>query len=327
MNGKFANALQSVACACLAAVGAMSVPGSAQAAAYVGNQASGTVSVIDTERDELTRTLPDHGKIGGKVQAVVTDRAEKTAFAVDADANALVAIDVATGRIMRSLDVGQAPEGASLSPSGKTIAVCVENDNKSCLVDVAINRGDPQEIPTQGKNPEHCVFSPRRKMADDEQRDFRRRRHHRSGQGSVGRIVHTIGTPARRRLASGRSDRLVAQENSQRRRRHRRDRPQRDSVDPHRAASGRRDHGTRWETVFVSNGGDGNISAIDAASRKVDRDDCGRQTALEHGAHARWQKAVRCKRPSGDVTVIDAAKLAVIKTIPVGKLPWGVDIP
>ena len=152
MNGKFANALQSVTCACLAAVGAMGVSGSAHASAYVGNQTSGTVSIIDTGRDELTRTLPDHGKIGGKVQAVVTDRAEKTAFAVDADANALVALDVATGRITRSLDVGHAPEGASLSPSGKTIAVCVENDNVVTLVDVDQFR-IVKKIPTRGRIP------------------------------------------------------------------------------------------------------------------------------------------------------------------------------
>src|SRR5207247_1706083 len=63
--------------------------------AYVGNQADGTVSIIDTTTDEVVRTLPDHGKIGTKVQAVIADPAGKTAFVVDAEGNALVVIDIA----------------------------------------------------------------------------------------------------------------------------------------------------------------------------------------------------------------------------------------
>ena len=39
--------------------------------AYVGNQENGTISIIDTTRDEVVRTIPERGRIGQKIQAVV----------------------------------------------------------------------------------------------------------------------------------------------------------------------------------------------------------------------------------------------------------------
>jgi YVTN family beta-propeller protein len=105
--------------------------------AFVGNQGDGTVSIIDTTTDEVVRTLPDHGKIGTKVQAVIADPAGKSAFVVDAESNALVVVDIASGKVRQSIVVGKSPEGASLSPTGKAIAVCVEDDNLVAFVDVA----------------------------------------------------------------------------------------------------------------------------------------------------------------------------------------------
>ena len=48
--------------------------------AFVGNQGDGTVSVIDTGSDKVTRTLPDRNKIGTKIQAVVAQRTVDAAF-------------------------------------------------------------------------------------------------------------------------------------------------------------------------------------------------------------------------------------------------------
>ena len=118
----------------------------------------GNVSIIDTSRDEVLRTLPEHGKLGEKIQAVVADKAEKTVFVVDAEGSMLVAVDIVSGVIKARIPTGKSPEGASLSPSGKQIAVCGEDDNVVTLVDIASLKA-MRTIPTQGKNPEHCVFS------------------------------------------------------------------------------------------------------------------------------------------------------------------------
>jgi len=305
---------------------ALAAPAPAAAYAYVGNQVSGTVSVIDTSTDEVVRTLPDHGKIGKKIQAVVAARDEKHIFVVDADGNDLVEIDTASGKIVKHIPVGRAPEGASLSPSGKTIAVCVEEDNQVVLVDVATATAT-HVIPTQGRNPEHCVFSRDEKwlMTGNENSDdadiidLAKDR-------SVG-LVHTTGRS--RGVAWLPGDRIayVAEENSN----------GVNIVDvPGRRVLRLIPTGLRsadviatrdGKTVFVSNGGAGTISAIDTATEKVIATIAvGKRPwnmALTHDG----KKLYVANGHTGDVSVIDTAKLAVIKTIPVGKLPWGVNIP
>ncbi len=310
----------------LLCAGALAAPTPAAAYAYVGNQVSGTVSVIDTSTDEVVRTLPDHGKIGKKIQAVVAARDEKHVFVVDADGNDLVEIDTASGKIVKHIPVGRAPEGASLSPSGKTIAVCVEEDNQVVLVDVA-TAAATHVIPTQGRNPEHCVFSRDEKwlMTGNENSDdadiidLAKDR-------SVG-LVHTTGRS--RGVAWLPGDRIayVAEENSNGvnvvdvpgRRVLRLIPTGLRSADVIATQDGKR--------VFVSNGGAGTISAIDTATEKVIATiPVGKRPwnmALTHDG----KKLYVANGHTGDVSVIDTAKLAVIKTIPVGKLPWGVDIP
>lgn len=305
---------------------ALAAPAPAAAYAYVGNQVSGTVSVIDTSTDEVVRTLPDHGKIGKKIQAVVAARDEKHIFVVDADGNDLVEIDTASGKIVKHIPVGRAPEGASLSPSGKTIAVCVEEDNQVVLVDVATATAT-HVIPTQGKNPEHCVFSRDEKwlMTGNENSDdadiidLAKDR-------SVG-LVHTTGRSRGVAWLPGDRVAYVAEENSN----------GVNIVDvPGRRVLRLIPTGLRsadviatrdGKTVFVSNGGAGTISAIDTATEKVIATIAvGKRPwnmALTHDG----KKLYVANGHTGDVSVIDTAKLAVIKTIPVGKLPWGVNIP
>ncbi len=301
-------------------------PAAASAYAYVGNQVSGTVSVIDTSSDAVVRTLPDHGKIGRKIQAVVAARDQRHIFVVDAHGNDLVDIDTASGKIVKRIPVGRAPEGASLSPSGKTIAVCVEQDNQVVLVDVA-TAAVTHVIRTQGKNPEHCVFSRDEKwlMTGNENSDdadiidLAKDR-------SVG-LVHTTGRS--RGVAWLPGDRIayVAEESS-------------NGVDiidvPGRRVRTLIPTGLRaadtiatqdGKMVFVSNGGAGTISAIDTATEKVIATiPVGMRPwnmALTHDG----KKLYVANGHTNNVSVIDTAKFTVIKTIPVGRLPWGVDIP
>src|SRR5512141_1849702 len=105
--------------------------------AYVANQNDGTVSVIDTQSDEVVRTLDLHAKTDGKLQAAIADRAEKTLFVVDAAGSKLIVVDLAGGEIRTRIAAGQSPEGASISPNGKQIAVCGEDDNLVTMIDVA----------------------------------------------------------------------------------------------------------------------------------------------------------------------------------------------
>ncbi len=308
-----------------AAVCAMLADFAAADMAYVGNQGSGTVSVIDTATDSVVRTLPANGKIGEKVQAVLGNRAGTRAFAVDAEGNALVVVDEHSGAVGPRLAVGRAPEGASLSPSGKTIAVCVEDDNMVALVDVATEKVT-RKIATQGKNPEHCVFS-----ADE-------RRLLTSNENSndvdlidlvQGRSVALIPTTLKPRGIAwlrGQPLAYVAQEGGGV-----------DVIDVGRRAlmqsikTGLRPADAIGSAddrrVFVSNGGDGTVSVIDTATQKVIATIAvGKRPwnmALTHDG----KKLYVANGRSNTVSVIDTAALAVVQTIAVGELPWGVSIP
>lgn len=295
-------------------------------AAFVGNQGDGTVSVIDTESDKVTRTLPDRNKIGTKVQAVVPDRSGKTAFVVDALGNALIAVDVASGRIETRIAVGKAPEGASLSPDGRTIAVCVEDDNTVTLVDVAARRV-VRKIPTQGKNPEHCAFDPSGHwlLTSNENSDDLDVVDLDAGKSVA--LVHATGHPRgvawlpRGRIA------YVAEEAA----------GGVDVVDVAQRAllasipTGLRPAGAiasrDGARVFVSNGGDGTVSVIDTAARKVLATvPVGKRPwnmALSHDG----RKLYVANGRSNSVSVIDTAALKTLAEIPVGALPWGVAIP
>jgi YVTN family beta-propeller protein len=126
--------------------------------AYVANAGDGTVSVIDTQSDEVMRTLIVHGESGDKLQAAVADRSEKTLFVVDALSGKLVIVDLANGQVKARIGIGKNPAGVSLSASGEQIAVCVAGENKVELIDVATGK-TANTIPTQGKDPEYCQFS------------------------------------------------------------------------------------------------------------------------------------------------------------------------
>jgi YVTN family beta-propeller protein len=298
----------------------------AEPLAYVANQGNGTVSVIDTIRDEVVRTVPSQGSLGKKIQAVVGERTGKTLFVVDAAANALIVVDAVSGRVIRSLDVGRAPEGASMSPSGKTVAVCVEDDNAVALVDVA-TAAITRKIRTQGKNPEHCVFNDDEKwlLASDENSDEVDIIDIKAGRSVA--LVHTSGGPRGIAWLPHQLTAYVAQERG----------GGVDVIDVAKRAIVRSIHtglrpadvivGKDGKFAFVSNGGDATVSAIDTASAKV-------VATMEVGKRP-WNMALTAggkklyvaNGRSNSVSVIDTQALRVLKSIGVGELPWGVEIP
>ena len=294
--------------------------------AYVGNQGNGTVSIIDTARDEVVRSVPVQGSLGKKIQAVVADRAGKRLFVVDAAANALVVVDAGSGHIIRSIDVGRAPEGASMSPSGRTVAVCVEDENAVALVDVATET-ITRKIQTQGRNPEHCVFSDDEKwlLTSDENSDDVDIIDVNAGRSVA--LVHTSGGPRGIAWLPHRLVAYVAQERG----------GGVDVIDVAKHAIIRSIHtglrpadvivGRDGRFAFVSNGGEATVSAIDVAAAKV-------VASMEVGKRP-WNMALTvggkklyvANGRSNSVSVIDTQGLRTLKSISVGELPWGVAIP
>ena len=71
----------------------------------------------------------------------------------------LLIVELPSGRLLRSVPLGDSPEGISLSADGKLLAVALEDDNSVVLLSAPEGK-ELTRIKVKGKNPEHAVFSP-----------------------------------------------------------------------------------------------------------------------------------------------------------------------
>jgi YVTN family beta-propeller protein len=78
--------------------------------------------------------------------------------------------------------------------------------------------------------------------------------------------------------------------------------------------------------VYVSNGGDGNVSVIDTASNKIVATIPVGQRPWNMALTPDGSKLYVANGRSNSVSVIDTANRVKLRDIAVGKLPWGVVI-
>ena len=86
--------------------------------AYVPNEGSGTLTVIDTRTDQEAPVspIPKQGTIGTKLRGVALDLSGKTLFVVDAVRNVVLAIDTASGTVKKTFTNIVSAEGIQLAP-------------------------------------------------------------------------------------------------------------------------------------------------------------------------------------------------------------------
>jgi YVTN family beta-propeller protein len=294
--------------------------------AYVPNQKSGTISVIDTGSDSVTRTLSAKNALGKRLQAIDANAAGTVIYVVDAEHDQLVAIDPATDSVKQSVAIGDDAEGVRLSPSGDTLAVCAEGQHVVLLIDAKTFKIDAR-IPTQGKNPEHCEFTPDGKLLLTSNEgsdnldviDLAQRK-------SVG-VIATSGHPRGAAFVPGTPHVYVAQESA-------------NVVDVIDLAARKKIQSipTALRTagvivshdgkrIYAANGGAGSVSVIDVATHKSIAEIPVGQRPWNMALTPDGKKLYVANGRSNSVSVIDTGTLKVVKDIPVGELPWGVVIP
>lgn len=123
--------------------------------AYVPNEKSGTVSVIDTGTDKVARTIGT----GGKPRGIAVSPDGATLYVSDQTANALLVVELVGGTVRERIGLGESPEGIDLSSDGSLLAAASETTNGVVLVETG---GEHRKWTVQvpGKNPEHTAFSP-----------------------------------------------------------------------------------------------------------------------------------------------------------------------
>ena len=109
--------------------------GAAAPFAYVPNEGSGTLSIIDTATDQVVGEVP----VGQKPRGTVVSADGRTAYVSDQPNNVIVIVDLAARKRSGTIAVGASPEGVGLSPDGRWIVAAVEETNEVVFVDTRTN--------------------------------------------------------------------------------------------------------------------------------------------------------------------------------------------
>jgi PQQ-dependent catabolism-associated beta-propeller protein len=296
--------------------------------AYVSNEKSNTISVIDTARWEVVRTI----KVGQRPRGIELTRDQKHVLVAVGDDDTIQIIDRSTHEIAGTLPSGPDPELFVQDRDGKLLYVANEDDNTSrsstspraprsarCRSGSSPRawrsaRTARSSIATaETTNIAHFIDTATREIVANVLVDARPRWAEFKPDGSelwvsseIGGTVSVID-PARREIKTRIRFEVAGL--------------QRELIQPV-GISLTRD----GKTGFVALGPANRIAVVDATAHKVRRYLLVGQRVW-HMAFTPDEKYLLCTNGlTNDVSVIDVASLRVIKSIPVGELPWGVAI-
>jgi YVTN family beta-propeller protein len=104
------------------------------AMAYVSAENDGTITVVDARRHAPVRTIKLQGAMRRPVGMVVSHDGKRL-FVVTGRDKQLLSIDIASGTVLGSVEVGQRPWGVVLSPDGKRLFTANGSSNDVTVVD------------------------------------------------------------------------------------------------------------------------------------------------------------------------------------------------
>jgi YVTN family beta-propeller protein len=131
-------------------------PGAAHSSElYVTNTHSGTISVIDTTRDEVVATIPLGGGVPNRI-VLTPDGAQ--AWAIHDKSRVISVVDVAARKVLRKVKIGEWPYNLTFTPDGRYCWVLDWGDvSKLLIYDVQMGALDGEiEVSTW---PAHGIFS------------------------------------------------------------------------------------------------------------------------------------------------------------------------
>ena len=141
--------------AALAVLAALPLLAAAAPFAYVANEKSGTLSIVDTATDTVVGDIP----AGVKPRGSALSPDGKLMYVSDQPSNALLVVDLEKRTLVYKIALDESPEGVTASHTWESIAVANEIGNSVSFISTATNQ-QAFRISTEGKNPEHAVFSP-----------------------------------------------------------------------------------------------------------------------------------------------------------------------
>ncbi|GAA1007162.1 serine/threonine-protein kinase [Streptomyces thermogriseus] len=161
--------------------------------AYVTNERSSSVSVIDTATNKVDRTIP----VGSFPKGVEVSPDGHRAYVANLGSGSVSVIDTAANKVDSTIPVGRQPDGVAVSPGdGSRVYVTNGRSDSVSVIDTATNKVD-RTIPV-GSSPAGVAMSP----------DGRRAYVANLGSGSVS-VVDTTTGKVGRTIPVGRSPQAV----------------------------------------------------------------------------------------------------------------------
>src|SRR5215475_14538858 len=141
---------------CLLGVGIFVMVGGQASAftAYISNEKSNTITVIDTDKLAVVKTI----KVGQRPRGIELTKDGKYILVAVGDDDTIQMIDVNTHEIVANVPSGPDPELFTQDPAGKILYVANENDNTVTIID--IERRVPLGEVQVGVEPEGMGLSP-----------------------------------------------------------------------------------------------------------------------------------------------------------------------
>ncbi len=126
--------------------------------AYVANQTSGTVSVIDAATNTVVATIPFVSNTDSPIGVAITPDG-KYAYVTKGNPNTVSVIATATNLVVATIPVGVGTYGVAVTPDGKYAYVTSLIDNTVLVIATASNTVVGSPIPV-GNSPEGVAVTP-----------------------------------------------------------------------------------------------------------------------------------------------------------------------
>jgi PQQ-dependent catabolism-associated beta-propeller protein len=247
---------------------------------------SNQADVIDPKAGRSVRRIP----LGDEPEAFDLSPDGKTIYVSNEDAAEVSFIEAATGRTLKTVTVGQEPEGVKASADGKTVYVTSEAASLVHVIDTAT--GKVLKNISVGKRPRRMAITPDgRELWVTSELD--------ASVSIISTATHAVVGRLEFEVKGARRDDITP-------------------VGIQMTPDGKR--------AYVALGRANHVAFIDIAARRV--------THLVLVGKRAWNVALEKSGArlwvvnglSDDVTVVDTASAKAVKSIPVGRVPYGVVI-